>query len=98
MSFDGIKVDHGGLEGAAAQLMSTAQKIGGRLDQLDGELAPLKSDWDGNAKAQYQVAKTEWDGAMKDMMLLLQDVSRAVSSSNDEYRAADQRGAGRFGG
>lgn len=96
MSFDGIKVQHGRLEAGAADVMSAAKDIQNRLDALESDLNPLRNDWDGNAKLAYAQAKEQWDRAMADMILLLEQASRGVDSSNAEYRAADQRGAGRF--
>lgn len=96
MSFDGIRVDHGALDQASMDLKSTAKKIETRLDELENQLAPLASDWTGSAKESYRQAKQTWDTAINEMVALLDQVGMAVSSSNDEYKAADARGAGRF--
>lgn len=96
MSFDGITVDHGALDQASADLMNAARKIDSRLNQLEDSLKPLASEWTGAAQQSYHAAKAQWDQAIAEMVLLLGDVSLAVSRSNDEYRAADQRGASRF--
>ena len=96
MTFDGIQVQHGKLEQGAADVMQAAKAIEARLDQLESDLNPLRSDWNGNAKMAYDQAKAKWDQAMSEMILLLQQSSQGVDASNAEYRAADQRGAGRF--
>jgi 6 kDa early secretory antigenic target len=96
MSFDGIRVDHGALDTAAMDLKTAAKKIEQRLTDLENELKPLASDWTGSAKESYRQAKQTWDTAISEMVVLLDQVGNAVSSSNDEYRAADARGAGRF--
>jgi 6 kDa early secretory antigenic target len=96
MSFDGIRVNHGALEQAAADLKAYAGKIDGRLNDLEGQLKPLQSDWTGAAKESYHVAKGQWDKAIAEMIQLLNDVSIAVGESNTEYKSADARGAGRF--
>ena len=96
MSFDGIKVQHGHLETGAADVMKAAKDIEARLDQLENDLNPLKANWNGHAKLAYDDAKKKWDAAMVEMTTLLQQASQGVDSSNAEYRAADQRGAGRF--
>ena len=96
MTFDGIQVQHGKLEQGAADVMTAARDIETRLDQLEGDLNPLRGDWNGNAKLAYDSAKAKWDQAMNEMIALLQQASHGVDSSNAEYRAADQRGAGRF--
>lgn len=96
MSLDGLRVNHAGLDTAAEDLGRAVKSIDDRLNRLEGELAPLRSDWTGNAQNAYEVAKAKWDGAMQDMKSLLQDTSNTVHQSNAEYKAADQRGAASF--
>jgi WXG100 family type VII secretion target len=96
MSLDGLRVNHAGLDTAAEDLGQAVKSIDDRLNRLEGELAPLRSDWTGNAQQAYEVAKAKWDGAMQDMKSLLADTSNTVSQSNAEYKAADQRGAASF--
>jgi WXG100 family type VII secretion target len=96
MTLDGLRVNHAGLEAAAQDLTTTVKQIDERLNRLESELAPLRSDWQGNAQQAYHVAKTKWDTAMKDMKDLLQDTSMTVHQSNADYKSADQRGAASF--
>jgi len=96
MSLDGLRVDHAGLDTAADDLRRTVNDINGRLNRLEQELAPLRSDWAGNAQQAYTAAKTRWDGAIAEMRDLLDETGRSVRQSNAEYRAADQRGAASF--
>ena len=96
MSLDGLRVNHAGLDTAAEDLGQAVKAIDDRLNRLEGELAPLRSDWTGNAQNAYEVAKAKWDGAMQDMKSLLADTSNTVHQSNAEYKAADQRGAASF--
>lgn len=96
MNLDGLRVNHGGLEQAANDLRSTVQRIDERMDRLESELEGLRNSWEGDAQQAYVVAKAKWDGAINEMRDLLADTSATVSRSNDEYRAADQRGAAAF--
>jgi len=98
MNLDGIRVNHAGLDTAAADLMQAVKAIDDRLNRLENELAPLRSDWEGQAQAAYHVAKQKWDTAMAEMGAILQQTSQAVSQSNQDYAAADRRGAASFGG
>ncbi|HEX5860618.1 MAG TPA: WXG100 family type VII secretion target [Nocardioides sp.] len=98
MNFDGLRVDHGGLDTAAADLFATVREIDDRLNRLEDELAPLRSEWVGNAQQAYAMAKGRWDAAIAEMNELLGQTSKAVHQSNEEYRAADRRGAALFGG
>lgn len=96
MSVDGLRVNHAGLDQAAEDLNTAVKRIDDRLNRLESELAPLRSDWTGNAQQAYVVAKTKWDSAMTEMKDLLAQTSAAVHQSNADYRAADQRGAASF--
>ncbi len=96
MSFDGINVQHGKLDQGSADVMAAARDIQTRLDTLEDELKPLASDWTGAAKEAYREAKATWDKAIADMIVLLEQASTNVDTSNQEYKAADSRGAGRF--
>jgi 6 kDa early secretory antigenic target len=96
MSFDGLRVNHAGLDAAADDLRRTVNDIDGRLNRLEQELAPLRSDWAGNAQQAYTAAKARWDGAIAELRDLLDETSRSVRQSNAEYQAADQRGAASF--
>jgi WXG100 family type VII secretion target len=96
MELDALKVNHTGLDQTADDLMRIVDAIGGRMQQLDGELGPLRADWIGDAQQAYTVAKQRWDGAIDEMRDLLHATSQQVVRANDEYRAADVRGARSF--
>jgi WXG100 family type VII secretion target len=93
---DGLRVNHAGLDTAAEDLGRAVKQIDDRLNRLESELAPLRSDWSGSAQQAYTAAKAKWDGAMEEMRNLLQDTSNNVHQSNADYKAADQRGAASF--
>ena len=96
MNLDGLRVNHAGLDQAAQDLYNAVKEIDDRMNRLEGELAPLRSDWTGQAQNAYVTAKAKWDWAIQEMRNLLDDTSKTVYQSNAEYRAADQRGAAAF--
>jgi len=98
MELDGIRVSHDGLDRAAEGLHQAVRRIDERLDRLEGELAPLRADWTGEAQQAYLVARQRWEQAMREMRDLLDSTGRTVQESNAAYRAADLRGAAAFGG
>ena len=97
MDLDRIRVSHDGLDRAADGLQAVVRRIDDRLDRLDGELAPLRSDWSGQAQQAYLSARQQWEQAIREMRDLLDATGRTVVRSNSDYRAADQRGAASFG-
>lgn len=98
MNLDGIRVNHAALDQAAADMQQTVKEIDDRLNRLESELAPLKSDWVGSAQTAYVVAKGKWDTAIEEMKQLLTETHVSVTQSREDYQAADARGAAQFGG
>lgn len=96
MNMDGLRVNHAGLDRAAEDLYAAVTKIDDRMNRLESELSPLRSDWSGQAQQAYTTAKAKWDWALQEMRDLLDQTSKTVHQSNAEYRAADMRGAGSF--
>lgn len=92
-----LKVNFGGLDAAAGDIASSANQIEGRLDALESELAPLRSDWTGEASMAYQQAKAKWDSAMADMKLLLAEIGSAVTNSNGDYQSTESANTSRWG-
>ncbi|MGI8523083.1 MAG: WXG100 family type VII secretion target [Nocardioides sp.] len=96
MELDGLRVNHAGLDTAADDIAQAVKAIDNRMDRLERELNPLRSNWAGNAQQAYTVAKGRWDGAIQEMRNLLEDTGRNVISSNQDYKNADARGAAAF--
>ncbi len=94
--FDGLVVNHAALDQAAQDLSNAVRGIDARMNQLEGELAPLQSEWTGQAKEQYAISKQRWNTAIHEMLQLLGQTSSSVAQSNAEYIASDQRGANSF--
>jgi WXG100 family type VII secretion target len=96
MNLDGIRVQHAALDQAAADMYQTVKDIDDRMNRLESELAPLKSDWAGGQQQAYTRAKAKWDWAIQEMRDLLDESHKTVYQSNAEYMAADKRGAASF--
>ena len=96
MELDGLRVNHGALDLAAQDIADVVKQIDARMDRLERELAPLQSQWTGNAQQAYNTAKARWDGAIQEMRDLLLQTGQNVTQSNADYKAADARGAAAF--
>lgn len=96
MTLDGLRVNHAGLEAASQDLQRAVREIDDRLNRLEADVEPLRSSWAGQAQEAYVRAKHTWDTAIVEMVQLLQDTGRTVATSNEDYRAADRRGAAAF--
>lgn len=97
-ALDGLRVHHAGLDAAAASMYETAKAMSARLDQLEADARPAVSSWapDSEQRLSYDRAKAAWDWAMKELLDLLDGVSRTTYQSNADYIRADHRGADRF--
>ncbi|MAS54377.1 WXG100 family type VII secretion target [Nocardioides sp.] len=93
---DGIRVNHTALIQGAGAMKQGVTDINNRLNQLEGELKLLQSDWTGEQQASYHAAKAKWDKAIQEMAALLNETQLAVGQSQEDYLRADQNGAARF--
>lgn len=91
-----IRVNHGALDTAMGDLSRAVAAIDARMSELDAGLRPLRDDWSGHAQRGYHAAKQQWDTALEEMRQLLAETAAAVGLANDDYRAADLRGARSF--
>jgi WXG100 family type VII secretion target len=96
MTFDGLWVDHGGLERTADDLMRGVDRIDARLDALARDLEPLRTSWVGLAQEAYLAAQVRWDAAIGEMRDLLRSTAADVRQANAAYAAADARAARSF--
>jgi len=92
-----IVVDHAALDLVTSELRAAVGALDARLQQLSADLAPLASEWQGEAQSAYIVAKVRWDAAIHELRMVLAQAQAAVAESNEEYAAADRRGARAFG-
>jgi WXG100 family type VII secretion target len=95
-STPGLLVDHAALDRITADLRDAVGGIDARLDRLEAELSPLRSEWGGQASDAYVVARTAWDRAILEMRQLLADASTAVAESNAGYARTDRASASTF--
>jgi early secretory antigenic target protein ESAT-6 len=93
---DGLRVNHAALELAAENMYDTVKKLDARLQKLDQDVQPLSSDWLGSQQQAWKAAHQKWSWAMMEMRNLLDQSKQSVYDSNDQYRAADARGANSF--
>ena len=99
-SLDGLRVRHGSLDAAAANMYETAKRMNATLDKLEADARKYVQTWadDSEQRLSDDRAKAAWDFAMKELLDLLDGVSKSTYQSNAEYMQADKRGAARFPG
>jgi WXG100 family type VII secretion target len=88
-----IKVAFAALEAARADVVGTATRIAGRLDDLRRAVVPLAATWEGQAAQEYRGRQRQWDVAAADLTRVLADVGRALGEAEAGYRAAEAANA-----
>jgi WXG100 family type VII secretion target len=95
---DVTQVDFGGLGQGSAGIMATYRALQGTLDDLERQLEPMLSTWDGQAREAYFQQKQKWDSASASMATILQQMGRAVDEANENYQAAENSNRGLWKG
>ncbi len=88
-----IRVTFGALEVARTDVVSTAARISGRLDDLRRAVTPLAAAWQGQAAEEYGVRQRQWDAAAADLTRVLADVGRVLGEVEAGYRATENANA-----
>lgn len=92
----GIRVTPEQLQGLAAQVARGAGEIERQLGGLGQTLAPLGSEWAGQAQQQFQQLWGEWHTAAVRLREALDGISRLMSQAGQAYATAEQEIAATF--
>jgi 6 kDa early secretory antigenic target len=93
---DGIKVTFGGLEAAAGNISTQANKVQSQLDDLKAYLQPLVASWTGEASEMYATHQRKWDTAAADLQAVLAAIGVAVQNAAQDYRDGERTNASRW--
>jgi len=93
---DGIQVTFGGLEAAAGNIATQANKVQGSLDDLKARLQPLVASWTGTAAENYNEHQRKWDTAAADLQQVLAAIGTAVQRAAEDYRDGERNNANRW--
>ena len=91
-----IKVNFGGLQAGSDQINASAKKIDSTLEDLKGDLAPLRAKWTGDAATNYDMHQKQWDDAAKDLQSVLASIATALSVANQDYMDGERNNANRW--
>lgn len=91
-----LKVNFSALSTASADIVSGANGIEAKLNEMDRSLQPLRANWSGEAASSYEAAKAKWTSALTDMKALLSDIGRAVDTSGQDYNSTEKNNAARW--
>jgi WXG100 family type VII secretion target len=71
------------LQQAVATMKNISQVIDAKLDALRKQLAAVP--WEGDARTAWQIHQYDWDTAVQEMNMLLQEMARRVNVAMQNY-------------
>ena len=92
-----IDVQYPVVRNAIEELMNQTQQIITTLNNLEDELRPLVTSWEGDDQQMYRNVQAEWDQATKTMPLLLGDSGALVQSIHDNHSRDERKSADNWG-
>ncbi|MFF6916500.1 WXG100 family type VII secretion target [Streptomyces sp. NPDC012466] len=92
-----IDVQYPVVQRAIEDLKDQTQQIINTLNNLEDELKPLVSSWEGSDQQMYLQVQAEWDQATKNMAMLLGDSGELIQSIHDNHSRDERRSADNWG-
>ncbi|GHA73119.1 hypothetical protein GCM10010372_84470 [Streptomyces tauricus] len=92
-----IDVQYPKVQQAIEELLEQTQVIINTLNNLEDELKPLVSTWEGADQEQYRVVQAEWDNATKNMARLLGDNGELIRTIHDNHSRDERKSADNWG-
>ncbi|MGC5038187.1 MULTISPECIES: WXG100 family type VII secretion target [unclassified Streptomyces] len=92
-----IDVQYPVVQRAIEDLRDQTQQIINTLNNLEDELKPLVSSWEGSDQQMYIQVQAEWDQATKNMAMLLGDSGELIQSIHDNHSRDERRSADNWG-
>lgn len=91
-----IRVTPEQLQSVSSQLSSGASNIESILSQLAAQVAPLGSDWAGQAQARFHELWAEWQQSSRGIQDALQGIAQLTAQASANYADTEQAIASSF--
>lgn len=88
---DMLVVNFAAMQAASGDIQAAIKTLTGHLAQLERDVAPLVSSWDGDAKAAYEVRQRQWRSAASELCTMLTEIKKALDDSALDYRDTETR-------
>jgi len=86
------------LQSIAAQLNAGAANIESILHQLEGQVAPLHSEWQGVAQARFQELWAQWQRSSRGIQEALHGIAQITQQAGLSYQDTETAIASSFSG
>ncbi len=84
-----IHVQFNSLESGAQAINNVYSRLTGTLEQLESDLKPMISTWNGGAQEAYLACKKQWDDAALALSQVLNSIGKAVQEAHSNYTSAE---------
>lgn len=91
---DVIKVSPAELEGFSGKLQSSASELDSILEGLRSKLDGMQ--WLGGDKEAYEAQRAQWNSAVTDLNMLLNQIGRTVGTAKQDYVSTEGLNARMF--
>jgi uncharacterized protein YukE len=78
--------DEGGAETAGDDLASIVAALEGTLDQLQGYVASVESQWNADEQILYRSVQTKWSNAATSVHEILAQMKTALGANTEQVR------------
>ncbi|MFW5415970.1 WXG100 family type VII secretion target [Nocardiopsis sp. CNT-189] len=85
---------YGGMDTAGLDLRQATEEVARAIEELDGKVKSIKSEWVGDASEQYEVAIANWRKNVDDMRVLLTSAQVSLDDITERYKRGDLTEAG----
>jgi len=80
---------YGGMDTAGIDLRQATEEVARSIEELDGKVKAIKSEWVGDAAEQYEIAIANWRKNVDDMRVLLTSAQVSLDDIVERYRRGD---------
>ncbi|MEV1019289.1 WXG100 family type VII secretion target [Streptomyces sp. NPDC050264] len=92
-----IDVQYPKVRQAIEELQEQTKGIITSLNNLEDELKPLISSWEGSDQEMYRGVQAEWDQATANMAKLLNDNGELIQSIHDNHSRDERKSSDNWG-
>lgn len=84
-----IHVQFESLQAGAQGIRNNYAKLTATLEQLEADLQPMITTWDGTAQESYVACKKQWDDATLALSQILNSINQAITQAGENHSTAD---------
>lgn len=88
---EALVVNFAAMHTASGDIQTAIKTLNEHLAQLERDVAPLVSTWDGDARTAYGARQRQWRTAATELSAMLTDIKKALDDSAQDYRNTENR-------